>query len=576
MVPVVTPGGNLNVCAGNPLELTATTGRGVTYEWFKDASSTPVKSGPEVFLSVTSSGQYKVRLTSESGACVTESNIVSVTVSSGTSLNANTPGAGSNSPVCSGNALNLHVNDVGATEYRWRGPGGFSQTSDVNTLARQNFELQHAGLYIVEMVAGTCVAKTDSTLVEAVSIPDFTVSFTGAPNFCSTDSKTLSASPVAGSGFTYQWFETTAGLIPEGINATYLVTGSGEYYLRVTSEHPGCDVKQTTPVMLTALTPPTADFQLPSVVCVGSEAVFTEQSTGDPRSTKVFQWAFGDGNSSSAQHGAHTFSTASNFEVSFTVGYEGVAQCSAMKNKVVNVKTGIAPVINASSPAICEGETSALTISGSFASVSWTGGGNSSNLNVNTPGTYTVITVDNSGCPGSDEIVIEQKAIPEIIVTSDKQSIAAGQSAQLTATGADVYTWSPGKTLSDSTIQNPLAMPVVTTTFTVTGTLMGGCSAQQSVTIQVSGEVIKIVAPLVLSPNGDEINQFWVIEGIENYPDCSLNVFDRQGRNVFREKGYNNDWDATFNGNTLPQGVYYYVFGCPDKKVLTGTVTIVR
>lgn len=162
------------------MQLSATVGGGVTYEWFKDGSATPVKSGAEAFLDITVSGEYKVSAISESGTCSRESNVVTVTVTTpGTGLNQTIPDARSNSPVCTDNTLNLEVNDVGASEYRWRGPNGFSQTATTRTISRPNFTVQDAGLYIVEMVAGTCVAKTDSTIVEAVSIPDFSIAFSG-------------------------------------------------------------------------------------------------------------------------------------------------------------------------------------------------------------------------------------------------------------------------------------------------------------------------------------------------------------------------------------------------------------
>ena len=64
-----------------------------------------------------------------------------------------------------------------------------------------------------------------------------------------------------------------------------------------------------------------------------------------------------------------------------------------------------------------------------------------------------------------------------------------------------------------------------------------------------------------LTPNGDGVNDGWVIEGIENHPDAQIRVFSRWGREVFAHNGpnpYNNDWTGIYRSARLPAGAYYY------------------
>lgn len=68
------------------------------------------------------------------------------------------------------------------------------------------------------------------------------------------------------------------------------------------------------------------------------------------------------------------------------------------------------------------------------------------------------------------------------------------------------------------------------------------------------------------SPNNDGNNEFFFIECIEDYPNNTLQIFNRWGTLVFQTRGYSNDWDgtsqgrATINGNEkLPIGTYYYI-----------------
>ena len=62
------------------------------------------------------------------------------------------------------------------------------------------------------------------------------------------------------------------------------------------------------------------------------------------------------------------------------------------------------------------------------------------------------------------------------------------------------------------------------------------------------------------SPNGDGINDYFKIEGVEDYPNSTLQVFNRWGTLIFQQKGYQNDWDGQYKSNPLADGVYFYLF----------------
>ena len=70
--------------------------------------------------------------------------------------------------------------------------------------------------------------------------------------------------------------------------------------------------------------------------------------------------------------------------------------------------------------------------------------------------------------------------------------------------------------------------------------------------------------PNGFSPNGDNINDLYVIPGIENFPDCEFSVYNRWGNVVYKTTGYQNNWDAIPNVRTagngkVQQGTYFYV-----------------
>ena len=73
------------------------------------------------------------------------------------------------------------------------------------------------------------------------------------------------------------------------------------------------------------------------------------------------------------------------------------------------------------------------------------------------------------------------------------------------------------------------------------------------------------------SPNGDGVNDGWVIEGITAYPNSLVQVFNRSGKQVFKKKGYQNDWDGISNqinnngaGSRLPVGPYLFIIDLGD------------
>ncbi|MFT5262326.1 MAG: gliding motility-associated-like protein, partial [Polaribacter sp.] len=78
------------------------------------------------------------------------------------------------------------------------------------------------------------------------------------------------------------------------------------------------------------------------------------------------------------------------------------------------------------------------------------------------------------------------------------------------------------------------------------------------------------------SPNGDGVNDFFTIQGIENYADSELSIFNRWGNAVYFKKGYLNDWEGTWEGKILPDGTYFYVLEDGEGRSYSGYVQIHR
>jgi gliding motility-associated-like protein len=197
---------------------------------------------------------------------------------------------------------------------------------------------------------------------------------------------------------------------------------------------------------------------------------------------------------------------------------------------------------------------------------------------------YTVIIgslVDPSLNPCSANISISGQAV-DIDACCDGE-VPLGDPYQLTVIGgsntplgAPEYDWAPPETLDGFTTDSPIAYPEETTTYQVTG-MVGNCEVTDFVTVFV-GPPVSI--PNTITPNGDLINDFWTIGGIQRFERAQVTVYDRWGQEVFQSIGYPQPWDGTHNGNKLPTAAYYYVIelNSLDVKIppISGSITLIH
>jgi gliding motility-associated-like protein len=100
-----------------------------------------------------------------------------------------------------------------------------------------------------------------------------------------------------------------------------------------------------------------------------------------------------------------------------------------------------------------------------------------------------------------------------------------------------------------------------------------GCNLTSSVFVDANIGCFFIAT--AITPNGDGVNDTWVLGGFEYYSECKINVVNRWGQVVFSSTGYNAQWDGRFNGQLLPVADYYFTIDyASDKEVIMGTVTI--
>ncbi len=164
------------------------------------------------------------------------------------------------------------------------------------------------------------------------------------------------------------------------------------------------------------------------------------------------------------------------------------------------------------------------------------------------------------------------------ITTSD--TIFYGTSVQLNATGAQIYLWEPNDgSLSNPNINNPVATPSVTTTYTVFGYNKSGCVDSAKVTIAVKYNDIDFI-PSGFTPNGDGYNDLFRITNPRFGKLVDMSIYNRWGVLVYQTNDINKGWDGTLNGQPQDIGVYNYLIITSHtdgaNKIYKGTITLIR
>jgi gliding motility-associated-like protein len=194
-------------------------------------------------------------------------------------------------------------------------------------------------------------------------------------------------------------------------------------------------------------------------------------------------------------------------------------------------------------------------------------------------GTYTVIGM-NECFEASDTFNLTVYASP-LIELGEDITIFDDESFTLNENGLTnlSYVWNPGTGLDDPYAISPVASPSSTTDYNVVVTDEFGCEKSDQITIIVVERPLPDIEIYnTFTPNGDGVNDTWYIENIEAYVNCTLEIYNRNGNEIYRAINYQNDWDGKYKNKDCPAATYIYILdlGVPNEELRKGTVTIIR
>ena len=173
-------------------------------------------------------------------------------------------------------------------------------------------------------------------------------------------------------------------------------------------------------------------------------------------------------------------------------------------------------------------------------------------------------------------------------ISAGSSAVCIGSSVELYSLGAnaDSYSWT-GPNSFTSSAQNPVILNATafhSGMYYLTVTDHNCSSSPDSISVLVDQSSCDdgVVIPDGFSPNGDGVNDKFVIDGLENYPNNSVKIFNRWGNRLFEAASYANNWDGTtqfgvtMGGDTLPEGTYFYIITLDSTTVKTGYIYLTR
>jgi len=176
--------------------------------------------------------------------------------------------------------------------------------------------------------------------------------------------------------------------------------------------------------------------------------------------------------------------------ITYTVVGLSAAGCSSSQSIATALITvHPLPVVSVSAAGgittICEGDQISLTASGAV-TYAWTPSASLSSSSsavvsatpVHTT-TYSVTGYSSAGCQSSNSatITIVVNTTPQVQLNATGATICPGSQTTISASGADSYFWSPQSGIVSQNGSTVTVSPVIATTYTVTGSVAGGCSS---------------------------------------------------------------------------------------------------
>lgn len=425
--PVITVN-NGTICVGNSFTMVPSGATSYTYQ------------GGSAVVSPPSNTSYTV-IGSNALGCISSPVSSFITVNALPLVSA----IASFSTICGGQ--NVNITASGANTYSWN-TGATTQVIGVTPTVTTTYT-----------VIGTDVNGCVKTAIATITVnPLPVISIVASPTaICIGKTATITASGAS----SYLW--NTASSSPSIVVSPATSTG----YTVTGTSGAGCSSTRTIALFVNPL--PTINIAPVSTnICIGNSATLTASGATS------YTWSTAANTTSIAV----TPTTTTNYVVTGADanGCVNSTNTSVVVNLLPNVLAA------ASSTVVCFGSSATLSSAGAV-TYSWSSGALTSTTSVSpsTTTTYTVFGTNGNGCKNTATVTIAVNALPTIMATPASTAMCIGKTTTISASGGSTYVWS-----TTATSPSIVVTPFTTTSYTVTGTDINGCTNSGTTTVIVN------------------------------------------------------------------------------------------
>ena len=205
----------------------------------------------------------------------------------------------------------------------------------------------------------------------------------------------------------------------------------------------------------------------------------------------------------------------------------------------------------------------------------WSNGGSDYSIDSLYSGNYSLVVYDFNKCSDSLIFIISEPTQLYLNTSSVSSSCEGASDGYIDidvygGVSPYIFLWSNNENTED--LYN-----IITGSYYVLVTDNNNCLVSDSIYVGFNDNNSCFFVPTGFTPNGDGIHDNWVIDGVFDYPNMIVKVYNRWGQLMFVSQGDYDPWDGTFEGSNLPIATYYYIIDFNNgEEPIKGNVTIKR
>jgi len=564
----ITPDKIGDICLGDP-PITLTASGADTYVWSTGSTLTTISVSP------TTTTNYFLKGTDSNGCWANDT--ISIVVNALPSISGTAIITPSNCYVDNGTITGLSVSGLS--------PFLFSWTNASNVVVGTSKDLYNvpAGSYTLEIMDNnTCISTFGPISISNPPTPSQPDISTNTNTLCEGETATLSILSTYTIGTNFEWILPDGSLSPTVplIIDNFSPVNVGDYCISAT--YLGCSSVANCISLSINTSPNVKILNSDANLIVCQDDVGTLIATG----ANSYLWS-GPNNFLWSGSTIQISPFAPINEGFYIVEGKDINGCTAKdtawltftSNPIITVNT------DANNGLYCEHTNAMLTATGAT-NYTWSGPNNYffsgssatiSDLTTKDIGWYYVTAIDTNNCSTTDSVKVSLSIPSMFFNLEDKITVCPGEDVLVSADiyGAFSYSWTaPNGYLStqQDLFLEEVEMPNIGWYYlTVSDSI--GCPQTDSFYLSVELKASCLLIPDLITPDGDMLNDTWVIPYIYYFPNVEVDIYNRWGNLIYHTAHYQNEWYGQINRNTqtvmnsqknVPTGTYFFVMTLND------------